>query len=49
MRCLEIGQAQPVTPGECTGSADKGPCTGQIKRWYYDEQDFKCKEFTYSG
>jgi hypothetical protein len=34
---------------ECTGGADRGPCTGQIKRWYYDETSFACKEFEYSG
>jgi hypothetical protein len=48
-KCLEIGQARPMHTGECIGGADKGSCTGQIKRWYYDEQDFTCKEFTYSG
>lgn len=33
--CLEIGSARPMRTNECIGGADRGPCTGQIKRWYY--------------
>ncbi|XGW03811.1 hypothetical protein V3C99_015174 [Haemonchus contortus] len=34
---------------ECVGGAARGPCSAALSRWYYDEQEAKCKKFTFSG
>ncbi|VDO28023.1 unnamed protein product [Haemonchus placei] len=34
---------------ECVGGAARGPCSAALTRWYYDEQEAKCKRFTFSG
>lgn len=34
---------------ECTGSSEYGLCKGLISRWFYDEIDQVCKQFSYSG
>lgn len=33
----------------CELPKDKGPCKAAIKRFYYDSNKKKCKEFTYGG
>ncbi|CDW53418.1 papilin [Trichuris trichiura] len=33
----------------CFHPKNAGTCTGQFRRWYYDELEEMCKAFTYSG
>lgn len=47
--CEKIASATPMRSNECSGGVDNGPCQGKIARWYYDEQDLRCKQFDYSG
>ncbi|WKY11925.1 hypothetical protein Q1695_003474 [Nippostrongylus brasiliensis] len=47
--CDEIQPQQTPKTKECVGNAVRGPCTASQSRWYYDEQEAKCKRFTYSG
>ena len=33
----------------CKLTPDTGPCLAAIPKYYYDQNDKKCKEFTYGG
>jgi hypothetical protein len=39
----------PKMHENCAMKPDAGPCRMAVKRYYYDEQEKKCKEFTYGG
>lgn len=36
-------------PDPCTLPRVKGPCLGNIKRYYYNDQTQKCEAFRYGG
>ncbi|KAK6753411.1 hypothetical protein RB195_012790 [Necator americanus] len=47
--CDEIQSAPVPKTKECVGTASRGPCSASLNRWYYDEQEAKCRRFVYSG
>ncbi|EPB71358.1 Kunitz/Bovine pancreatic trypsin inhibitor domain protein [Ancylostoma ceylanicum] len=47
--CDSIQSATVPKTKECVGAAVRGPCSASMNRWYYDEQEAKCRRFTYSG
>jgi hypothetical protein len=36
-------------PARCKLSPEAGPCYAYIKRYYYDRDEKRCKEFIYGG
>ncbi|KAL6742905.1 hypothetical protein Aduo_016000 [Ancylostoma duodenale] len=47
--CDSIQSATVPKTKECVGAALRGPCSASMNRWYYDEQEAKCRRFAYSG
>jgi hypothetical protein len=38
-----------VVQGNCTLEPNAGPCLAYFHRYYYDQQEKKCKEFIWGG
>merc|ERR1712226_3937 len=34
---------------DCSLPKDMGPCRSTVQRWYYDQQEGQCKDFTWGG
>merc|ERR1711874_78451 len=47
--CYEPEDKETPPDNVCELPKDKGPCEAAIKRFYYDSNTKKCKEFTYGG
>ncbi|KAJ1345668.1 NAD(P)H-quinone oxidoreductase subunit 5, chloroplastic, variant 3 [Parelaphostrongylus tenuis] len=47
--CDSIQFATTPKTKECVGDPDRGPCSGSLDRWYYDENEADCKKFVFSG
>ncbi|PIO71742.1 thyroglobulin type-1 repeat-containing domain protein [Teladorsagia circumcincta] len=41
--CDGIQSSSVPKTKECVGGAARGPCSAALTRWYYDEQEAKCK------
>ena len=39
----------PPGSGKCYLPKVSGPCRGQFPKFYFDQEEQQCKEFTYSG
>ncbi|KRZ12820.1 Papilin [Trichinella zimbabwensis] len=50
---LEKTAGTPVVPpdvdNKCEMPKDPGPCRGHFERWYYDQNEAKCKSLIYGG
>ncbi|XP_003379276.1 putative kunitz/Bovine pancreatic trypsin inhibitor domain protein [Trichinella spiralis] len=50
---LEKTAGTPVVPpdvdNKCEMPKDPGPCRGHFERWYYDQNEAKCKPLIYGG
>ncbi|VDM63339.1 unnamed protein product [Angiostrongylus costaricensis] len=41
--CNSIQSASTPRTKDCVGGAVRGPCSGSLDRWYYDEDEAECK------
>ena len=48
-RTSNSGMDAPQLHENCAMKHKTGPCRMAIKRYYYDQKEKKCKEFTYGG
>uniref|UniRef100_A0A158P8Y2 Kunitz/Bovine pancreatic trypsin inhibitor domain protein n=1 Tax=Angiostrongylus cantonensis TaxID=6313 RepID=A0A158P8Y2_ANGCA len=47
--CNSIQSASTPRTKDCVGGSVRGPCSGSLERWYYDEDEAECKKFIFSG